>query len=371
MDFQEQSFPTSPRAITELLEGLNINQYGGTRNYLDGQVSRLSPYIARGVLSLTQVAERAVINSKYRPEKFIQELAWREYWQRIWKLEGDITHDIKQEQADVLNRRMPLSVYEGQTGINALDHGIQELQETGYIHNHMRMYLASVVCNIGKSHWRTPAHWMYYHLLDADWGSNALSWQWVAGSNSNKKYFANQENINHFTKTQQSGTFLDRSYEELAELPQPQELSEWHYPRLNTPFPDVAPILINPELPTAIYTIYNLDPHWRQNNHANRILLLEPKHFFDFPIAQHTMDFVLGLGSNIPGLQVAIMEFDELQALHHDKQEIFFKEHPFSSHFQGTEDPREWLFDLPLDVHPKSFFNFWKKAKKQFFPQED
>mgnify|MGYP006195700273 CR=1 FL=1 len=60
------------------------------------------------------------------------------------------------------------------------------------------MYLAAMVCNNAKSHWLTPARWMYYHLLDGDLASNALSWQWVAGTFSHKKYIANQQNINKY-----------------------------------------------------------------------------------------------------------------------------------------------------------------------------
>ncbi|MGF1923304.1 MAG: FAD-binding domain-containing protein, partial [Bacteroidia bacterium] len=78
--------------------------------------------------------------------------------------------------------------------------------------------------NLAKSYWQHPSHWMYYHLLDGDWASNTLSWQWVAGANSNKKYFANQENINKYASTSQQQTVLDYTYEELPELAIPSNL---------------------------------------------------------------------------------------------------------------------------------------------------
>jgi deoxyribodipyrimidine photo-lyase len=99
---------------------------------------------------------------------------------------------------------------------------VEELKQTGYMHNHLRMYVAAIACNIGHSHWHLPARWMYYHLLDADWASNALSWQWVAGSFSSKKYYANQENINKYCHTQQRNTFLDVSYEAYETMPTPR-----------------------------------------------------------------------------------------------------------------------------------------------------
>ena len=86
------------------------------------------------------------------------------------------------------------------------------------MHNHLRMYVASIVCNVAQSHWINPARWMYYYLLDADWASNSLSWQWVAGSNSNKKYFANQDNINKYCLTTQKGTFLDLDYQKISKI---------------------------------------------------------------------------------------------------------------------------------------------------------
>ena len=79
---------------------------------------------------------------------------------------------------------MPKAVVEANTTIDAIDEAINELYQNGYMHNHMRMYLASLCCNIAKCHWKHPAKWMYFYLLDGDLASNTLSWQWVAGSNS-------------------------------------------------------------------------------------------------------------------------------------------------------------------------------------------
>ena len=112
-----------------------------------------------------------------------------------------INQDIKHEQKPISNHSISKAIIDANTGIYAIDNGIQEFYKTGYLHNHLRMYIAAIACNMGKSHWKAPAQWMYYHLLDADWASNALSWQWVAGSNANKKYVANQDNINKFCFT--------------------------------------------------------------------------------------------------------------------------------------------------------------------------
>jgi len=119
-------------------------------------------------------------------EKLIQELAWRDYWQQVWIAKGDdINTDLKTTQKSVSNHQVPKAIINASTGIEAVDAAIKELYNTGYMHNHMRMYIASICCNIANSHWLAPAKWMYAHLLDGDCASNQLSWQWVAGAFSN------------------------------------------------------------------------------------------------------------------------------------------------------------------------------------------
>ena len=96
--------------------------------------------------------------------------------------------DLKQDQPKVDHHELPTAIEHAKTGIDAIDNGIKELYQTGYMHNHARMYTAMLTCNIAQAHWLSPAKWMYYHLLDGDLASNMLSWQWVAGSFSSKKY---------------------------------------------------------------------------------------------------------------------------------------------------------------------------------------
>ena len=139
------------------------------------------------------------------------------------------------------------------------------------------MYIASLCCNVAKSHWKLPAQWMYYYLLDGDWGSNALSWQWICGSNSHKLYYANQNNINKYCHTTQKNTFLDIEYHQFNDLNIPKELTELKDIKLTTHLPKMTEeIIIDINKPTLIYNFYNLDPKWKVNVDANRILLIEP-----------------------------------------------------------------------------------------------
>ena len=178
-------FETGYDAIIAQVHQIDPIAYGRSRNYLDGAVTRLSPYISRGVISTKQIAE-IVLAKGYdldQIERFLQELAWRDYFQRVWMALGDdINNDIKQPQPNVEHNGIPEALTNANIGITAVDRGIHDLKTDGYLHNHLRMYVASIACNVGRSYWLAPAKWMYYYLLDADWASNALSWQWVAGS---------------------------------------------------------------------------------------------------------------------------------------------------------------------------------------------
>lgn len=359
-------FPTAYDQIIQRIDQVEPIAYGRSRNFLDGAVSYLSPYISRGVITTKQVMEQ-VLAKGYEPtqiNKFLQELAWRDYWQQVWVAKGDaINKDLKQRQIPINNYEMPKAILEANTGIEVIDWLIEEFYTTGYLHNHVRMYLAAMACNMGQSHWSTPARWMYYHLLDGDWASNALSWQWVAGSNSHKKYLTNQANINKYCHSEQQGTFLDRSYEELAEMDIPEKLRPTAIPDLTVSLPDTKALELDPKKPTLIYNFYNLDTLWRKEEDANRILLLEPSHFEQYPVAPKTIDFILMLAENIEGMQVMVGEFLELKTKY-SLRDIFYKEHPLNTHYSGTEDARDWMF--PVKGYYPSFFAFWKKCQKSW-----
>ncbi len=363
--FEDLHFDTSMAAIHERIDSIDPIAYGKSRNFINGAVTYLSPYISRGAISTKQVLE-AVLNRGYAPsriEKFIQELAWRDYWQQLWKAKGDaINKDLKRPQPNVVNFGIPEAVMDAKTGIEALDRALSAFYQTGYLHNHVRIYLASVCCNVAKCHWAQPAQWMYYYLLDGDWASNALSWQWVAGSNSNKKYYANQGNINKFCYSQQQGTFLDVSYEELPTMEIPEELIHILPFELKTSLPNSTLHKIDPNLPTLIYNSYNLDPNWRLNEKANRILLLEPSHFKKYPVSDKTVKFILDLSKNIEGIRVFSGEFQELQYSYGIGKTVF-KEHPTNEHYVGIKEERNWMFSV--QGYFPSFFAFWKRCKKE------
>ncbi|MFM7080301.1 MAG: FAD-binding domain-containing protein [Bacteroidota bacterium] len=356
-------FPTNYASILERINQIDPLAYGKSRNFLNGAVTYLSPYVSRGVISTRQILD-AVLAKGYKVreiESFVKELCWRDYFQRVGQYK-DLSVDIRFPQEGIENHGIPTSVLQGQTGIEAIDQAIQGLYTTGYMHNHARMYTASIVCNIAKSYWKNPSQWLYYHLLDGDWASNACSWQWVAAANSNKKYFANQENINKYSNTNQRGTFLDESYEELATMDVPKVLYATEVFQLDTSLPQMRGIEVKTNLPTFIYNYYNLDPLWHQHEEGNRILLFEPDFFKQYPVSEKCIDFVLGLSQNIPNIQVYVASFQSL-INHCGKSQIHFKEHPLNKHYMGTEESRYWI-SPEVDGYFPSFFGYWKQVER-------
>lgn len=362
-------FPTKYNEILACIEQVDPIKYGQTRNFLDGAITYLSPYISRGVISTKMVLD-AALGKGYQVdeiESFVKELAWRDYFQRLGQVRN-LEKDIKFPQTEVEHHEIPLSVVNAQTGIQALDTAIESLYTHGYMHNHLRMYTAAVVTNIGKAHWFLPSKWMYYHLLDGDFASNRCSWQWVCGANSNKKYVANQENINRCAGTQQQSTFLDSPYESLPPKKVPTELLETTDLTLETQLPIMENMEVDSSLSTFVYNYYNLDPLWHKEEAGNRVLLLDPAFFKEHPVSVNVLNFALDLSKNIENLQVFVGSFSELIESY-SLSEIYFREHPLNAGYFGIEEPRVWISTEITGFFP-SFFAYWKPLQKELIQKQ-
>tara|TARA_B100000767_G_C19708995_1_gene511864 strand:- start:103 stop:1224 length:1122 start_codon:yes stop_codon:yes gene_type:complete len=359
-------FPTDWKSIQDRIQAIDPIKYASTRNFENGALTLLGPYISRGVISTKFVFEHVnSLDLEWKStEKLVQELAWRDYWQQIWvEKQSQIESDFNFEQKGVLHSEVPAAIVEANTGIEAIDEAIEIFYKTGYLHNHMRMYIAAICCNIGKYHWSAPAKWMYANLLDGDLASNHLSWQWVAGTFSNRQYVANQENINkYFNRSNQRNTFLDVPYEAFNNIDVPAELKQ----SLNSITEIIYPESISPreleEKKTLVYNYYNLDPLWYEGENVQRVLLIEPAVFERFPISQKCMDFAVGLSTNIKDIKIFVGSFTSLQTRLKDS-EIVFKEHPLNIHYVGVQEDRDWM--TSVKGYFPGFFKFWNKAKKE------
>jgi deoxyribodipyrimidine photo-lyase len=134
--------PTMQAALARLAE-VRPDDYARTRNALDGAVTRLSPYITHGLLSLRDVYSavhaRQPLDARH---KFVFELGWRAYWRHVWQHKGDAIHHALHTGLlpdDAYQTVLPADVLEARTGIPAIDQAVRELYATGYLHNHARM----------------------------------------------------------------------------------------------------------------------------------------------------------------------------------------------------------------------------------------
>ncbi|MDH4395354.1 MAG: FAD-binding domain-containing protein [Limnobacter sp.] len=218
----QPAFVASREAALAQLSLVVPDAYAKTRNFLDGAVTYLSPWITHGFLDTREAAIE--LRKKFELDfehKMIFELGWREFFRHVHGELGDgILKDIRRPTFNGrYGNAMPLDVLEARTGVQAIDEAVKHLYRTGYLHNHMRMWLASYVVHLRKVHWRTGADWMYAHLLDGDLASNHLSWQWVAGTFSHKPYVFNAENVKKYASHLDcSGTVIDTDYAELGAM---------------------------------------------------------------------------------------------------------------------------------------------------------
>ena len=336
----------------------DVVDFAKTRNHLKGRVSRLSPYITRGVITLPEI--RHVILTKFSARdagKFIQELAWRDYWQQVWFAKGRaIFSDLRFPRTDWIHTDLVAAIVYGDTQITVIDEAIAALFKTGYMHNHARMWLAMLACNVGSANWQNMSRWLYYHLIDGDLASNMLSWQWVAGTNSSKRYVANQSVINSCSDYKESDTYLTLPREEVGEGPVPELLKasvpfsyQMEYPQ-SEDYDESAETVF-------LYSPWTLNPDWRVGEAGERVLIIEPLWFDEFPVSPKVFKFILGVArTQVPGIKVVVGNAVDLAVSPSTK--IRHKAYPMHEGWPGEADPEPRLFPHVVGYHP-SFFKFW------------
>ncbi len=202
-------------------------------------VSMLSPYLRRRMITEREVVEEVLKHhAPEAAEKFIQEVFWRTYWKGWLEMRPAVwDHYLAEREAALMD---PPEGYqaaiEGRTGIEGFDDWARELVTTGWLHNHARMWFASIWIFTLKLPWVLGADFFYRNLIDADPASNTLSWRWVAGLHSQgKTYLARPDNIEKFTKGRFRPTGLAPFAEPVMEAfdipdPLPPRQGETHVP---------------------------------------------------------------------------------------------------------------------------------------------
>ncbi len=184
----------------------NISDYTAKRNFDFGpqnrkNISCLSPYITHRLISEYEVAKKTLSKYPYQKvEKFIQEIFWRVYWKGWLELRPKVWTDFVEDTKNIENTKEYEKAINGETNIDCFNDWVKELKENNYLHNHTRMWFASIWIFTLKLPWQKGAEFFLRELYDGDAASNTLSWRWVAGiQTKGKNYIAQNWNINKFT----------------------------------------------------------------------------------------------------------------------------------------------------------------------------
>jgi len=188
----------------------NLIEYSKLRNFDYGpnqrtNISCLSPYVTHGIISEKEIINKSLKKYSFiKSEKFIQEVLWRIYWKgwlelrpNVWT---DYLSDLKKIKKNFKDSEKYLDAINGKTGIECFDYWVNELKQKNYLHNHARMWFASIWIFTLNLPWQLGAEFFMQNLFDGDAASNTLGWRWVAGiQTKGKHYLASEWNIKKFT----------------------------------------------------------------------------------------------------------------------------------------------------------------------------
>ena len=188
----------------------NLTDYSKLRNFDFGpnkrsNISCLSPYVTHGVTNEIEIIKKVLEKYSFvKNEKFIQEVLWRTYWKgwlelrpKVWE---DFLKDLRVIKKDFKENKNYLNAINGATDIDCFNQWVKELKNYNYLHNHARMWFASIwIFTLGLP-WQLGAEFFMKFLFDGDSASNTLGWRWVAGvQTKGKNYVASEWNIKKFT----------------------------------------------------------------------------------------------------------------------------------------------------------------------------
>ena len=217
----------------------NLAEYSKLRNFDFGpekrsNVSCLSPYITHGIINEQEIIKKSLGKFSFsKNEKFIQEVLWRTYWKGWLELRPNVWSDYLTElikiKENLKNNQNYKNAIEGKTKIDCFNQWVIELKENNYLHNHTRMWFASIWIFTLELPWQLGAEFFMQHLYDGDAASNTLGWRWVAGvQTQGKHYLASEWNIKKFTNNRFNNIKLNENA--------PPKVSEKTYPIIKKDF---------------------------------------------------------------------------------------------------------------------------------------
>ena len=214
-------FETSREGALKQLDAFinsELANYSFKRNFDLGpkdksNVSCLSPYISHRLITEYEVAKTVLAKFPYQKvEKYIQEIFWRVYWKGWLELRPQVWSDFVEDLKGLKDGDNYKKAINGETQIECFNDWVKELKENNYLHNHTRMWFASIWIFTLNLPWQKGAEFFMKHLFDGDAASNTLSWRWVAGlQTKGKHYVAQSWNISKFTNNKYKNVKLNEN----------------------------------------------------------------------------------------------------------------------------------------------------------------
>ena len=202
----------------------DLANYSFKRNFDLGptdksNVSCLSPYISHRLITEYEVAKTVLSKFPYQKvEKYIQEIFWRVYWKGWLELRPQVWTDFIEDLKGLKEDDNYKKAINGETQIECFNDWVKELKENNYLHNHTRMWFASIWIFTLNLPWQKGAEFFMKHLYDGDAASNTLSWRWVAGlQTKGKHYVAKSWNISKFTNNKYKDVKLNENASPLTD----------------------------------------------------------------------------------------------------------------------------------------------------------
>ena len=348
--------------LDAFIEG-QILDYTRLRNYDYGvenrnNVSLLSPFISHRILFEFDIVKKVLKKYPYsKVDKFIQEVFWRVYWKGWLELRPSVWSDFIKSLDNFKQNQNYLNAINGNTNIECFNEWVKEIKQHNYLHNHTRMWFASIWIFTLKLPWQQGAAFFLEHLFDGDAASNTLSWRWVAGlQTKGKHYLAKAWNIEKFTQNRFSNINLNESAEPLEEN-MFYEISPINYSNKSINNEDL--IMFDTDLYLDNYTA----------KYKNIFLVLPDNSNRQINLSENVLNFKKNLLADISNTanNIKIIKHDELAEIFTTKKD-FDIIYPFIGENYDYLKLLEASYDLNLNIVFKNEDIYcWQFSNKGYF----
>ncbi len=370
--------------LSQYISKIDPIKYAKTRNYINGSVTMLSPYITHGVLTIYEIVN--IILSKYtveQSESLLKELLWREYFVQVhYRKWDDIFVDMEESKTNISKQDiLSQKIITWNTDSIWVNETVSQLIETWYLHNHQRMRFASYCTHYAKLYWKSFADRTYYHFLDWELWSNHLSRQRVESTFSHKPYFMNEDNITRYRPNHKDKIY-SHDYETLHDiLFDPKRISVYQndIDLKNTFSTDLSwfdyfddKLVVEDNI--TIINPWDFHPQ-KINKNEFTVCILDEEFFAKHPRSPNRINFIKSY-ADIYGINIYIWNIDKIISwlISQNKKITIYETHnPY--YRQANEKHTKHINLIPAKrcspiakvSYNKKFFWFWEKSVKYLY----